>query len=100
MTAAGVERFCVDQLVNPDTIWFTPGGVWGEDFVLNGRVGTASDSDPSRYLMKRFDSAFKKRFRKIKAFLVGPGALAFLEAGKRLTAAVQSPRDFDLTTVS
>ena len=95
---ADVERYAIDQLVNPDTITFTPGGIWGEDVVLSGRATTVSDSAPAQELMKRFNSAFKKHFRKVKAYSVGPRAFALLTAGKRLTASAQSPREFDLTT--
>ena len=38
-------------------------------------------------------------FRKVKGRFVGPDALVLLNAGKRLTIAAQSPRDFDLTIV-
>jgi hypothetical protein len=93
----GLERFAIDQLVNPDTVVFTPGGVWNEEILLHGRIATASESDASQNLMKRFQSALKKHFTKIKAFYVGPGALALLKSGKRLTASEQSPREFDLT---
>lgn len=91
------ERVCIDQLVNPDSVVFVPGGIWNEDVVLNGLIGTASDSEISKDLMKRFQAAVKKTFSKVKAFYVGPKALALLESGKRLAGAVQSPREFDLT---
>jgi hypothetical protein len=91
------ERVCIDQLANPDSVVFTPGGIWNEDVVLNGVIGTASDSEISKALLKRFQAAVKKTFSKVKAFYVGPKALALLESGKRLAGAVQSPREFDLT---
>lgn len=89
-------RICVDQLANPDSVVFTPGGSWSEEVVLNGRVGTASESQVSRSLMKRFDVAIKKTFSKVRAFYVGPKALTLLKLGERLAGAVQSPREFDL----
>jgi hypothetical protein len=46
--------------------------------------------------MKRFYTAIRKRFTKVRAFWVGPEALALLHAGKRLTAATQCPPEFDL----
>jgi hypothetical protein len=92
----GHERVCIDQLANPDSVTFTPGGIWNEDVVLNGRVGTASESQASQALMKRFQAAIKKAFSKVKAFYVGPKALTLLESGKRLAGAVQSPRELDL----
>ena len=95
--ADGVERFCVDQLHNPDTVGFTPAGVWDDDIILHGRVATASDSEASQVLMKEFHAAIKKQFTKVKAFYVGPNARKLLDAGRRLTIAAQSPREFDLT---
>lgn len=92
----GSERFSVDQLLNPDSVTFTAAGVWGDAVVLNGRVATTSDSEKSQKLMKLFSSAFRKRFKKVKAYWVGPNAQMLLEAGTRLTIAVQSPSHFDL----
>lgn len=93
----GIQRYCMDHLINPDSVEFTPAGVWNDDIVLNGRVATVSESAISQELMKRFNSAIRKHFTKIKAFWVGPKAFILLNTGKRLAAAAQSPRDFDLT---
>jgi hypothetical protein len=90
------ERVCVDQLVNPDTVTFTPGGIWDDDVVLSGSIGTASESEVSQALMKRFHAAMNKTFKKVKGYHVGPKALTLLEGGKRFTAAAQSPRKSDL----
>jgi hypothetical protein len=86
----------VDQLRNPDSVTFTPAGIWDDDVILHGRVATASDSEASQALMRRFHVAIKKGFAKVKAFYVGPQAMELLKAGKRLTIAAQSPREFDL----
>lgn len=94
------ERVCVDQLANPDSVEFKPGGIWNEDVLLHGRIATASESAISQALMKRFQAAVKKTFSKVKAFYVGPKALVLLESGKRLTISVQSAREFDLTPAS
>jgi len=94
------DRVCVDQLANPDSVEFKPGGIWNEDVVLHGRIATASESQMSQALMKRFQAAAKKTFSKVKAFYVGPKALVLLESGKRLTISAQSPREFDLTPAS
>jgi hypothetical protein len=96
VTPSGV-RYLLDQLSNPDTITLSPGGRWGEDVVLSGRVATASDTPLARELMKIFNSTIRTRFSKIKAFYVGREAAILLDAGKRLTAAEQSPREYDLT---
>jgi hypothetical protein len=94
--SGGVRRYCVDQSLNPNTVDFTPAGTWGDDFVLSGRVATIWDSNIAQELMKRFYAAIRKRFTKVRAFWVGPEALALLHAGKRLTAATQCPPEFDL----
>ncbi|WP_143748268.1 hypothetical protein [Mesorhizobium carmichaelinearum] len=70
-TTSGI-RYALDQLSNPDTVTLSPGGRWGEDVVLNGRVATASDTPPAQELMKIFNRAFRKQFSSIKAFYVGP----------------------------
>jgi hypothetical protein len=90
------NRVCIDQLVNPDTVVFNPGGMWGEDVLLNGRVATVSNSPVAQALMRRFRGAIRKTFKNIRAFYVGPAALAMLASGKRLTGAIQSPPEFDL----
>lgn len=91
------ERVCVDQLANPDSVTFTPGGIWNEDVVLHGRIATASESPISQALMKRFQAVIKKTCSRVKAFYVGPKALVLLESGKRLTISAQSPHEFDLS---
>ena len=92
----GTDRFSVDQLWNPDTVGFTPSGIWNEDIVLYGRVATVSDSKPAQKLMRRFHSGMKKLFTKMEEYYVGPQALALLKAGKRLAIGAYSPRESDL----
>jgi hypothetical protein len=94
--ASGVQRYLMDQLLNPDTVTLTPAGMWGDRVVLQGVVGTASDSAVSLELMKKFNSAFRESFSKMQGRFVGPQALALFHAGKRLTIAEQSPHEFDL----
>jgi hypothetical protein len=93
---AATGRIAIDQLWNPDTVTFTPGGLWNEDVVLYGRVATVSDSRQAQELMKRFHSAIRKHFTKIGGYYVGPQALELLKLGKRLTIGAYSPSDYDL----
>lgn len=92
----GTTSYHVDQLVNPDSVVITAGGIRTPDVYLHGRVATASDSPQSQDLIKLFAPAFRKQFRKIRAFWVGSHALRQLEGGARLTMAVSSPSEFDL----
>jgi hypothetical protein len=92
----GTTSFFVDQLINPDSIVITAGGIRAPGVLLSGRIGTASDSPRSQALMKLFAGPFRKRFRRVKAFWVGPDALIELERGTRLTMAAGSPAEYDL----
>ena len=94
---AGGSAISFDELLNQDAVTFTPSGRWGSDIVLYGTIGTAHGTEASMKIIKTFEQVFKKRFKKIKAFWVGPKALEELHDGKRLTIAAQSPKDFDLT---
>ena len=89
----------MDQFYNPDTITFSPGGRWTEDVLLYGRFATVSAffSDYAKRLMNRFRYQSEKHFVRVRGSYVGPGAMALLKAGKRLTIAQQSPREFDLS---
>jgi hypothetical protein len=92
----GPERFLVDQLLNPDTVELSPGGLWTGDILLRGRVATASQAASSRSLLRRFDGVLRKHFQAVQGCLVGPRAMTMLKAKKRLALAEQSPREFDL----
>ena len=95
----GVNRYCVDQLINPDSVALTPSGVWTDGTLLSGRVATCSASLISQDLMKAFRVAIRKRFTSLKPYWLGPQALVRLKAGARLTDDVRSPRTFDFQVV-
>ncbi|HTP26272.1 MAG TPA: hypothetical protein VMK12_11500 [Anaeromyxobacteraceae bacterium] len=94
---SGETRYLFDQLANPESAVFKPGGLWRAQILLHGGFGTASESQASQLLMKAFATAIRSHFRRIKAFWVGAGAERMLDSGARLTIAEQSPREFDLT---
>ncbi|MGD9791106.1 MAG: hypothetical protein AB7Q00_08700 [Phycisphaerales bacterium] len=96
----GTQRYLVDQLMNPDSVSFTPAGMWEDNTLLQGVIGTASASETSYILMKQFRSAITTSFKKLQRRFVGPHSLMLLHAGKRLTIAVQSPPEFDLADVA
>jgi len=90
-------RYVFDQLLNPESVTFSPGGFWGENILLHGRFATVSTATFSLELMKLLGAAVRKRFGKIKAFYVGEEAMKMLDNGTRLTIAAQSPRTLDLS---
>lgn len=93
---AGGTKFAVDQLVNPDSITITHGGVYSPGILISGRVATVSDTPTAKALQSAFSRAIAKSFIRVKAFWVGPGALELLKEGNRLTQSASSPREYDL----
>ena len=93
---SGGIRFAIDQLINPDTISLSPGGRFGNDVILYGRIDTVSESPTSKDLFRFVGRALKKAFVRRQEYLVGPEALEAWKAGTRLTIGVASPREFDL----
>jgi hypothetical protein len=92
----GKDRWSVDQLANPDSTVLRHGGLYGDNVLLHGDVGTAYKTNVAMRLQRAFDAAIRKHFVKIGSFYVGPGAEALLDSGWRLTAAKQCPPEFDL----
>ena len=92
----GPTRFALDQLMNPNTIAFRPGGAFGSTALIAGRVATVSDSAGSRALFKVFADELKRRFSRVKSYYVGDEAAKLLDSGCRLTASVRSPPTYDL----
>ncbi|HEX4998171.1 MAG TPA: hypothetical protein VFY29_08100 [Terriglobia bacterium] len=87
----------VDQLINPDTITLTPGGVWDVKTLINGRFATASKATKSQDLMKRFKVGLRRAgFTKVKAAWVGPEAFKLFRQGMRLTIGAYAAKEFDL----
>jgi hypothetical protein len=93
---SGGRHYAVDQLINLDSVTFTPAGLRSEGLLLYGCVATTSKSIGSQQLMKRFYSAIRKKFSRIKAFYVGTKARELLERGARLAVSEQSPTEYDL----
>lgn len=96
----GTVWYAIDQMINPDTVEMSPGGLWNDDVVISGRITTVSDTAYADVLMRAYRNAVRKHFVRVRAFWVGPKARALLDAGKRLTMAVQSPGEYDLTSES
>lgn len=90
------DRICVDQLANPDTIEFKPGGRRQEGIILAGRFATVSSTSSSQALMLQYHDAIKRSFSKVAAYFVGREALACLQKGERLSIGVTSSPEFDL----
>jgi hypothetical protein len=94
-TAGGV-RYFFDQILNEDTVAFSPGGRYSADVILYGMIGTVSNSATSKSLYNFVAKPFREHFAKAREFLVGPEALSLAKGGVRLTIGASSPAEFDL----
>lgn len=92
----GGVKYAVDQLANPKTIAFRPGGSFGETCLIAGQAGTAYDNPSSLELFHTFSKEVRRQFTKIKSFYVGKEASELLDKGWRLTINAKSPALYDL----
>lgn len=92
----GSNRYCMDQLINPDSVTIAPGGTFGPDTVISGGIGTCSDSEFSRSLFALYRREIRRQYRKVRAYWVGPAAHEIFVRCGRLCSAIQSPREYDL----
>lgn len=91
----GGVRYAVDQKINPDSIAIS---LAGENLgaLISGFIGTVSKTETSTNLYQDFSIAFFDGFETIKAYKVGPEALARLKTGERLVGNIRQPREYDL----
>ena len=92
----GIHYF-VDQSLNPVSITFLPGGIYQNNNLICGHIGTVSKHPESIDLYKSFTKAVTKGFKKIGNYRVGPEARRLMNEGLRMvTIGVRSPREYDL----
>jgi hypothetical protein len=92
----GGLKFAVDQLDNPDSTVFQSCGLHQGMVLIAGRIATTGATSEALDLHRLMVRTVTKEFRRVQSYWLGPEALALFHAGARLTAAVQSPRTFDL----
>jgi hypothetical protein len=99
---AGGVIFGIDQSCNENTIVLRPSGRHGNNIILCGMIGTASQDVASRILYDFVGKQFRRNFKKEREFFVGREAFDLCNAGVRLTIGASSPAEFDLkpTTIA
>ena len=95
---SGGILFAVDLMLNGDSIVFSPGGRYSNDVMLYGMIGTLSPppSVASKNLYTFVAKAFRKDFKKVREYFIGPEALDLMASGVRLAMDATSPAEFDL----
>ncbi len=92
----GGIKYAVDQLQNPISCVIRPCGIFADNILVGGLMGSISSSDFSTTLIKAFGSLVKAKFKVIGQFYVGDGAKAKLHGGWRLVTNSRSPLAYDL----
>jgi hypothetical protein len=93
----GKSKIGIDQRVNPESIYFRPGGQFeAENSIIEGKIGTISNEKQSSELFNAFSKEFKSRCIKVKGYLVGKDAFEKYKLGWRLTQNVGAPKEYDL----
>lgn len=92
----GGLKYAIDQMQNPQSIVFKPGGILREGVIVAGSIGTISDHKYSILLYRNLSNQMKKEFSKIGNFHVGEDAKRKLSDGWRLVTNEKSPKDYDL----
>jgi hypothetical protein len=93
------HRVFLDQLVNPQSIEFTPGGEDASGALLQGRVGTVHDRVEAKKLLAAYRLTLRHQCKRIKGLYLGAEAEKRWRTGTRLTASVGSPPEYDLATI-
>ena len=80
----GVIRVAIDQLVNPHSIRFAPGGAYDTACLMKGYVDTCSPDPGSVALFQLFSRNFRKGLKRYEGEWIGSEALSLLQRGFRL----------------
>lgn len=92
----GIHYF-VNQLINPDSIVFSPGGLYKNESLICGHIGTVCNERRSLELYKTFEGLVTKGFRRIGNYRVGREASHMMNQGIRMiTMSVREPPEYDL----
>jgi hypothetical protein len=84
-------------LNTPDSISLRAGGLFGDDVCITGELSTVHDTQIAQALMKCFVFQAKKSFERVGAFWLVREVMSMLNSGQRVTQAIQSPSEFDVS---
>jgi hypothetical protein len=92
------DVYAVSQKLNPDSIVFSPGGMYDKlPVLIAGHIGTISQTKGALNLYNQFAKAIIKGFEKIGSYYVGPEAGRLMTKGYRMvTIGIGSPATYDL----
>ena len=94
----GSIRYAIDQLKNPDSIIFHPGGIYKDRFLVHGQVSTIGTCYNAQRLIKVFQKEIKRQCpKKNGVFYYSEEVKHLYDNGVRLiTISTKSPIEYDL----
>ncbi|HEY6619968.1 MAG TPA: hypothetical protein VIY68_10510 [Steroidobacteraceae bacterium] len=92
----GGINFSIGQGLNKDTVTLSPGGMFGQDVLLYGSIGTVSESGTSLDLYDFIVEPYLARFADVHGFFLGPEAFDLWKSGVRLTVSATASADSNL----
>ncbi len=91
------NRWYVDQLLNPRSVTFSPGGASEDGYVFPANPGTCKDEPESVQLYRGLCRELRKGFTKFNGCAVGPEALTLYRSGYRLISMhIHEKPEYDL----
>ncbi|MEW6303594.1 MAG: pentapeptide repeat-containing protein [Verrucomicrobiota bacterium] len=88
----GIGKLHIHPGVNPHTVQFTPGGLFGSSCVVSGHIWLDRSHSQVALLYREFAKYVTMGFRSVQGYRIGKEALAIYEAGGRLvTRSVGDP---------
>jgi hypothetical protein len=94
---SGGVKYPIDQRENSASIALWPGGLYGSDYIIHGRITTVHD-EASKDLYGYFVKNFTKGFEKHQEFYIGSEALKLAEKIRMITININEPVEYDLKT--
>ncbi len=92
----GTSKFYLGQDDNVDSIVLWPGGVYNDDSLISGHIGTISDSPISKKIFKAFQKNIKKRCKlKIGRYYIDD-TLQSMKKYRLVTMTVKEPLEYDI----
>jgi hypothetical protein len=93
---AGGDKFAIDQMLIPDSLYFQSGGMFSDKIIVPGKVGILHQTATSEGLYRSFEKFMRRNFSKVKSYHVGREAYALWQKGMRLSISLKANPIIDL----
>lgn len=94
---SGGMKYCVDQMVNENSIVIWPGGTYKDKYLICGHMGTIHKTLKSKNLFNIFQKAIKKECsKKVARYFIGNEAIKQCEQMRFITMNVNQSEEYDI----